>query len=172
MAAHIPENKVGSANSLLNLIRRLIDLRRAHPALCNRSEFVPLYARNGGYPFVFLRRGDGETIIVAINPSDRPVEVSVPEIEGLLDGEPLGLAVLRIDGLGQEQVFPHGEIGKDPAPLGNQGHPHLDRAKRRQPTQQPRLVLMHAQVWRQVSRPWPPRSPRAGRAASSARSAA
>jgi len=69
-------------NSLLNTVRRLVDLRRAHPALCNRSEFVPLYAEAGRYPFVYLRRGDGEQILVAVNPSDRPVEVSIPEIEG------------------------------------------------------------------------------------------
>lgn len=83
-----PEDRTVTAQeqdpqSLLNTVRGLIELRRAHPALCNRSEFLPLYARSGGYPFVFLRRGDGEQIIVAINPSDRPVEVRVPEIEGL-----------------------------------------------------------------------------------------
>ena len=67
--------------SLLNIVRKLVDLRRAHPALCNRSEFMPLYAEPGRYPFVYLRRGDGETVVVAVNPSDRPVEVSLPAIE-------------------------------------------------------------------------------------------
>jgi maltose alpha-D-glucosyltransferase/alpha-amylase len=65
-------------HSLLNTVRMLIQLRRAHPALCNHSAFKPLYAEAGKYPFVFLRQGDGETIIVAVNPSDRPVEVVIP----------------------------------------------------------------------------------------------
>jgi glycosidase len=65
--------------SLLNTVRRLIELRRAHPALCNRSEFEPLYAEPGKYPFVYLRQGDGERIVVAVNPSERPVEVRLPE---------------------------------------------------------------------------------------------
>jgi maltose alpha-D-glucosyltransferase/alpha-amylase len=82
-----PENRTvadqeDEPNSLLNVVRRLVDLRRAHPALCNRSEFLPLYAEPGRYPFVYLRRGEGETILVAVNPSERPVEVPLPEIEG------------------------------------------------------------------------------------------
>ncbi len=69
-------------DSLLNTIRSLIELRRAHPALRNRGEFTPLFAEPGRYPFVYLRRADGELVLVAVNPSDRPVNVLVPEIEG------------------------------------------------------------------------------------------
>lgn len=68
--------------SLLNHIRWLIDLRHAYPALGNRGEFIPLYARPGGYPFVFLRRSEGESVVVAVNPSNRPVEVEITNIEG------------------------------------------------------------------------------------------
>jgi glycosidase len=79
-----PQNRTVAAQeqdqrSLLNTVQRLIDLRRAHPALCNRSEFAPLYAESGRYPFVFLRQGDGERIVVAVNPAGRPVEVVLPE---------------------------------------------------------------------------------------------
>ncbi len=69
-------------DSLLNSVRRFIELRRAHPALCNRSEFLPLYAQPGRYPLVYLRRGSGETILVAVNPAGRDVEVSIPAVEG------------------------------------------------------------------------------------------
>lgn len=69
-------------DSLLNKVRRLVELRRAHPALCNRSEFATLYAQGGRYPFVYMRRGDGESVVVAVNPSERPVEVALPKING------------------------------------------------------------------------------------------
>jgi glycosidase len=68
--------------SLLNVVRMLIDLRRKHPALCNRSEFAPLYAEPGRYPFVYLRQGDGEKVIVAVNPSEREVAVTLPPVAG------------------------------------------------------------------------------------------
>jgi maltose alpha-D-glucosyltransferase/alpha-amylase len=68
--------------SLLNHVRRLITLRRAHPALCNRSEFELLYAQPGSYPLVYLRRGDGETVVVAVNPAARPVDICFPAFDG------------------------------------------------------------------------------------------
>ena len=64
--------------SLMNTIRALTRLRLAHPALGNRSEYEVLYAKPGRYPFVFLRYVDGERIVVAINPADRAVEVTLP----------------------------------------------------------------------------------------------
>lgn len=65
-------------NSLLNKVRRLTQLRREHPALCNRSKFEVLYAQPGRYPFVYRRQGDGECIVVAVNPAGRAVEVDLP----------------------------------------------------------------------------------------------
>ncbi|NLG98458.1 MAG: glycosylase [Chloroflexi bacterium] len=76
----------GDPNSLLNTVRRLVDLRRAHPALCNHSEFSLLYAEAGRYPLVYLLQGDGEKIVVAVNPADRPVEVVLPGVDGGPDG--------------------------------------------------------------------------------------
>lgn len=69
-------------HSLLNTVRALIALRRAHPALGNAGDFAPLYAENGQYPFVYLRRGGDETVVVAVNPANRAVEVIIPPVEG------------------------------------------------------------------------------------------
>lgn len=66
------------ANSLLNTIRRLCQLRREHPALGNRSDFHVVYARPGRYPFAYLRQGEGEQVLVVVNPADRAVEVDLP----------------------------------------------------------------------------------------------
>ncbi len=95
--------------SLLNIVRRLIQLRRDHPALCNHSLFAPLYAEGGRYPFVYLRQGKGENIIIAVNPADRPVEVRIPAVDGAFGPiEPLyGLEDgLKPDGNGWKVILP------------------------------------------------------------------
>jgi len=69
------EAQEADPNSLLNQVRKLVQIRRSHPALANASDFEVLYAESGRYPFVFLRQGGEESIVVALNPSDRAVEV-------------------------------------------------------------------------------------------------
>lgn len=64
--------------SLLNAVRMLAQIRQSHPALGNRSEYEVVYARPGRYPFAFLRQAGDERIVVAINPADRAVDVSLP----------------------------------------------------------------------------------------------
>lgn len=60
-------------SSLLNHVRRLIDLRKNSPALQANGTMTPLYAKQKRYPFVFLRQRGRERFIVAINPSDQRV---------------------------------------------------------------------------------------------------
>jgi glycosidase len=74
-------------DSLLNTIRALTQLRLAHPALGNKSDYRVVYAKPMRYPFVFLREGQGERMLVAINPADRPVEVDLPA-DALPAGQP------------------------------------------------------------------------------------
>jgi glycosidase len=66
--------------SLLNFTRALLKLRREHPALANAADFQPLYAEKNGYPFVYLRQGGGERIVISINPADKPSVAAVKEI--------------------------------------------------------------------------------------------
>lgn len=63
--------------SLLNCVRRLIALRQAHPALCASASFEPLYAEAGKLPFVYRRQLGQENMLVALNPADRPCEVTL-----------------------------------------------------------------------------------------------
>jgi glycosidase len=63
--------------SLLNCVRQLIRLRQAHPALCASSLFEPVYARPGQLPFVYRRSAGNETVVVALNPADKPCEVKL-----------------------------------------------------------------------------------------------
>lgn len=65
-------------DSLLNRVRRLVALRKAHPALQAAASFEVIYAEPGSYPFVYLRSHGEERLLVAVNPSSRPVEVPLP----------------------------------------------------------------------------------------------
>jgi maltose alpha-D-glucosyltransferase/alpha-amylase len=56
-------------NSLLNRTRRLIQLRHTEPALANYAEFVPLYAKENTYPFIYARANGKEMVLVVLNPS-------------------------------------------------------------------------------------------------------
>jgi glycosidase len=75
---HFVSDQDPDPGSLLNTVRQLVQLRRAHPALCNRSYYQVVYAKPGRYPFAFLRQGDGENILVVLNPAGRSVEVDLP----------------------------------------------------------------------------------------------
>ena len=57
--------------SLWHTVRRLIRFRRSVPALQNRGEIRFLRDGAPGQPLVYLRRAGGETVLVAVNPTDR-----------------------------------------------------------------------------------------------------
>lgn len=68
-------------DSLLNVVRRLVQLRKQHPALCASGQFEPLYAEPGQYPLVYRRSDGKEGILVALNPTAQAVEVAVPNLD-------------------------------------------------------------------------------------------
>ena len=70
-------------NSLLNEIRKLTAIRAAHPALQSRGDIEFVYCVKNEYPLAYTRTGDGEKILVVLNPSDR--EVSFPFAQALGD---------------------------------------------------------------------------------------
>jgi maltose alpha-D-glucosyltransferase/alpha-amylase len=65
------------SGSLLNHVRRLIELRKSSPALGANGKMTPLFAEPRRYPFVFLRQWRRQRFVVALNPSRKPVSVSV-----------------------------------------------------------------------------------------------
>jgi maltose alpha-D-glucosyltransferase/alpha-amylase len=67
-------------NSLLNRVRKLIRLKHTEPALAAYAEFVPLYAKENAYPFVYARAGGDEILLVILNPAASAVsaEFSFP----------------------------------------------------------------------------------------------
>ncbi|TET50048.1 MAG: glycosylase, partial [Anaerolineales bacterium] len=73
-------------DSLLNRVRRIIALRKAHFALQASGDFAPVYAVGGKCPFTYQRTKRDEGLLVAINPSDCAVEAPMPE--GLVTKQP------------------------------------------------------------------------------------
>jgi maltose alpha-D-glucosyltransferase/alpha-amylase len=75
--------------SLLNRVRRMIALRKAHRALAALGGFEPLHAEAGRYPFVYRRSSGEETILVALNPSGRLEEAAL-SADAVTRGQPQG----------------------------------------------------------------------------------
>jgi glycosidase len=63
-----------SPDSLLNRVRRLIQLRKNEKALTAYAEFVPVYAKPDTYPFVYARASGSDAVLVVLNPADRATE--------------------------------------------------------------------------------------------------
>lgn len=84
--------------STLHLVRRLIALRRATPALGGRAPTTVLHE---GYPFTW-RRGDSHVVVV--NPRREPAAVELDGLEGatmlLGRGVEVSATGLRVDGFG------------------------------------------------------------------------
>lgn len=68
-------------DSLLNTVKALTALRGGHAALRSFGAFRPLYAEKEKYPFVYERAAEGERIVVALNPANRPAQLPFP-LEG------------------------------------------------------------------------------------------
>jgi maltose alpha-D-glucosyltransferase/alpha-amylase len=60
-------------NSLLNYVRRLIQLRKNEPSLAGYAEFVPVLAGSNTYPFIFVRAADKDVVLAVFNPGEKAV---------------------------------------------------------------------------------------------------
>lgn len=58
-------------NSLLNKTRQLIALKKKEAALTAYAEFIPVYAGENLYPFIYARSSGDEVILCIFNPADR-----------------------------------------------------------------------------------------------------
>ncbi len=68
------ESQMKEDGSLLNEIKKLITIRKEHPALLSKGEIE--FLSSGDYPLVYLRKSEDETILVVINPADRKVSIA------------------------------------------------------------------------------------------------
>ncbi|MGE5812098.1 MAG: hypothetical protein ACM339_11375, partial [Ignavibacteria bacterium] len=58
------------SGSLFNKVGKLIHLKKNEPALTAYAEFVPVYAKENTYPFIFARALKDEIILAVFNPAD------------------------------------------------------------------------------------------------------
>ncbi len=82
--------------SLLNHVRALLALRKAHPALGNPATFEVLHGKKGSSALVYLRSAGRQKLLVAINPAARAVTATFrsKHVKGsgaTLFGQPLKL---------------------------------------------------------------------------------
>ncbi len=63
------EKQMNHEDSLWHSIRKLIQLRQAHPALLARGAFSFVQYNEGAKPVVYERRAEQETITIVLNPS-------------------------------------------------------------------------------------------------------
>ena len=76
------EAQMAEENSLFHEVQKLIRVRLAHEALQSNASLEFLYAEDNAYPLVYKRTGATETIIVALNPSDREVTCKIEAEDG------------------------------------------------------------------------------------------
>ncbi|MEO0293671.1 MAG: alpha-amylase family glycosyl hydrolase [candidate division WOR-3 bacterium] len=65
------ESQEKDPNSLLNRVKKLIQLRKNEIALTAYAEFVPVFAKENTYPFIYARAYEDEMILVILNPAAR-----------------------------------------------------------------------------------------------------
>ena len=64
-------DQIRDESSLWHTVQTLIHFRQAHPALQNRGNFRFLRSGAPGEPLVWLRMAEGETILIAVNPTEK-----------------------------------------------------------------------------------------------------
>jgi Glycosidases len=65
------ETEQNDPASLINRVKKLISLKHTEPALASYAEFVPLYAKENTYPFVYARASGNDVLLVIINPAEK-----------------------------------------------------------------------------------------------------
>ncbi|MCF8357925.1 MAG: hypothetical protein K9H26_04150 [Prolixibacteraceae bacterium] len=74
-------------NSLLNKFRHLTNLKRTEPAFMAYAEFVPVYAKENTYPFVYARANGDDVILCIFNPANRNEKANFELDKKLKDAE-------------------------------------------------------------------------------------
>jgi len=70
------EQQEKDPQSLLNYVRRLLELRKKHPALACRGDIRFWQEGNNHYPLVYERKQGNERILVCINPSGKDIKTT------------------------------------------------------------------------------------------------
>ena len=77
------EKQSAEENSLLNEVKKLIEIRKSHKALMNSGEIKFICNGTEGEPMVYIRWAEGENVLVVLNPTDREYELSYEKLDSL-----------------------------------------------------------------------------------------
>lgn len=84
-------------HSLLNRVRRLIQLKKQEKALTAYAEFVPVYAKENTYPFIYARASGDEAVLVILNPASREAEAEFSLKPAVKDHQLLAGTSIQMD---------------------------------------------------------------------------
>ena len=71
------KNQEEIGNSILNVVRKLITLRKANPSLGPFAPIRHLYLEKNSKSYIYSRYENGDGFVVALNPSDNPCSIQV-----------------------------------------------------------------------------------------------
>ncbi len=71
------KKQMETENSLWKEVQKLIAIRQSHRALQSDGKFAFVYVEDHAYPLIYKRTGDGESILVVINPTDKAVSCQI-----------------------------------------------------------------------------------------------
>ena len=97
-------------DSILNTVKNLIRLRKQNPALQAGGDFIPIYAEEKKYPFVYFRSAAKNKVLIAVNPSKKAATASfklptaetfveLKMVKGIRLRENKGVFTIKMDGL-------------------------------------------------------------------------
>ena len=69
------EKQITEEDSLLNEVKRLITIRKAHKALMNSGEICFICNGAEGEPMIYIRSAEEENILVVLNPTEKEYEL-------------------------------------------------------------------------------------------------
>ncbi|MDD6214433.1 MAG: alpha-amylase family glycosyl hydrolase [Firmicutes bacterium] len=96
------EDQLKNENSLLNHVRNLIKIRCTHSALCADGGFETFRT---GYPFIYKRFDENETLYVAVNPSKGAVKADVHEAKEILLAHGMEINEKKLTGNGLSYII-------------------------------------------------------------------
>lgn len=80
----LAEEQMQDEDSLWHEVKRLIALRKSHPALLSFGSFETIYVKKNAYPLIYKREADGEMIYVVLNPSGKDITLEKKEIREVM----------------------------------------------------------------------------------------
>jgi len=69
--------QMNNSYSLLNRVRKIIELRKAQIALGADGKFECVYCKKGAYPLVYCRAKNSSTYLIVINPAGRDEKINI-----------------------------------------------------------------------------------------------